>query len=230
MDGNGRWAEKKGLLRVEGHRAGLDAVRVAINCCLTHKISMLTLFAFSSENWLRPDSEVQFLMTLLIDSLTQQIEELHASHICVKFIGNRNQLHPELQALMHHAETLTAHNQALTLNLAINYGGRWDILQAAQRCCQDSQQGLMDPSQLDEATFANYLSTGSLPDPDLLIRTSGESRISNFLLWQLAYTELYFTNTYWPDFTEQEFDKSLDSFTTRERRYGKISQQLGEPI
>lgn len=230
MDGNGRWAEKKGLIRMEGHRAGLESVRVAINSCLIHKVPILTLFAFSSENWLRPDAEVQFLMSLLVDALSKQIEELHSNNIRVRFIGDRNILSHELQTVMHQAETYTVANHALTLNLAINYGGRWDILQATQQCCLDSQQGHIDPNQLDEEMFSNYLSTGSLPDPDLLIRTSGESRISNFLLWQLAYTEIYFTEIYWPDFTPQEFEKSLQSFTTRERRYGKTSQQVGEII
>lgn len=230
MDGNGRWAEQKGFIRMEGHRAGLESVRVAINCCLTHKIPVLTLFAFSSENWLRPDAEVEFLMTLLLDSLKKQIDELHSNNIRVRFIGDRHLLNQELQSIMHQAETRTANNQALILNLAINYGGRWDIVQAAQRCCADSLQGHLNPQQLNEEMFSTYLSTGSLPDPDLLIRTSGESRISNFLLWQLAYTEIYFTETYWPDFTAEVFEKSLENFTTRERRYGKTSQQIEETI
>lgn len=226
MDGNGRWAENRGLMRFEGHKAGVDAVKTVVKSCLDFKIPMLSLFAFSTENWLRPEQEVDFLMQLFIETLQNQVMELHENQICLRFTGDRLGLSPLMREQMNHAEQLTAGNSALTLNLALNYGGRWEIIRAARRIAEEYKLGNLDIEAINEQTFDQYLATFCLPDPDLFIRTSGEWRISNFFLWQLAYTELYFTETLWPDFTHEEFEKALASFSARERRYGKTSQQL----
>ena len=226
MDGNGRWAESRGLMRFEGHTAGIGAVKTVIKCCLDSQISVLSLFAFSSENWLRPQKEVDFLMQLFLDILQKEIQELHKNQICLRFTGDRNALSPAIREQMHYAEELTAKNQALTLNLALNYGGRWEIVRAARRMAEDVKAGNLEIDLINEQSFEPYLATFGLPEPDLFIRTSGEARISNFFLWQLAYTELYFTSTLWPDFTKEEFEKALASFQQRERRYGKTSQQI----
>ena len=200
MDGNGRWALERGLARVDGHRMGLNAVRETVKACLQADIPMLSLFAFSSENWSRPADEVDYLMDLFIQTIEQDMDELHSRAVRVSFIGDRAMLSSVLQAGMHSIETLTAHNQALQLNVVMNYGGRWDIVQAAQRLARAVRDGLLLPEAIDESLFARELTTHPLPDPDLLIRTSGELRISNFFLWQLAYSEFYFSTLYWPDF------------------------------
>lgn len=228
MDGNGRWAEARDLLRFEGHKAGVQVVKTVIECCLQNNIPILSLFAFSSENWSRPENEVEFLMQLFLHTLQQEVQELHKNEICLRFSGDRQYLSPAIRKQMHLAEQLTASNRRLILNLALNYSGKWEITQAAKRIAQQVQQGDLQCDDISEALFSQYINTADLPDPDFFIRTSGERRLSNFFLWQLAYTELYFTNTLWPDFTAQEFANALDSFSQRERRYGKISQQILE--
>ncbi len=228
MDGNGRWAQRRGLLRVEGHRAGVLAVKTVIRCCLEAKIPMLSLFAFSSENWSRPETEVEFLMQLFVQALEQEIAELHQHGIRLRFIGNTAVLSPILYQQMQAAEALTANNQRLLLNIVVNYGGKWDLVQAAKKLIQQVSEGTLAMDAINEHSLTAALSTASLPDPDLFIRTSGEQRISNFFLWQLAYTELYFPEVLWPDFTAEEFQKALTNFKSRERRYGKTSLQLSE--
>jgi len=225
MDGNGRWAEKRGLMRFEGHKAGVKALKETINHCLKTRIPILSLFAFSSENWMRPANEVDALMQLFLELLQQEIIELHEHQIRLYFTGDRHGLSAMIREQMQNAENLTAQNNALILNLALNYGGRWEIALAAKRLAKDVQAGRVDPDGITETIFAHYLMTSSLPEPDLFIRTSGEHRISNFFLWQLAYTELYFTYTLWPDFNNTEFDKALDYFSQRERRFGGIHSQ-----
>lgn len=228
MDGNGRWAQSRGLLRIEGHTAGIHAVRTVIRCCLKKKIGALSLFTFSSENWLRPQDEVDFLMQLFLTTLRKEIEELHQNAVCLRFTGNREGLSAAIRQEMELAEQLTAANRGLILNLVVNYGGKWDIVEAAKKIAVKVKEGQLQIEQVNENTFAHHLATEDLIEPDLFIRTSGERRISNFFLWQHAYTELYFTATHWPDFSEQEFNKALQSFAQRERRYGKTSCQVTE--
>lgn len=228
MDGNGRWAENKGLPRIEGHRAGVEAVKTVIECCIKQNIPILSLFAFSSENWSRPHDEVEFLMQLFLQALHQEIEDLHQHGICLRFIGDRNNLIEVLQQQMQKAEQLTANNHRLILNVVMNYGGRWDIVCAARALAARVQAKELAAEAINEEVFANQLNTHGLPDPDILIRTGGEQRVSNFFLWQIAYTELYFSQAHWPDFTAEEFAKALTSYRQRQRRFGKISQQLIE--
>jgi undecaprenyl diphosphate synthase len=228
MDGNGRWAESRGLPRVEGHRAGIESVKTVVEFCLQHEIRVLSLFAFSSENWSRPENEVDFLMQLFIHALEKEIDELHEHKVQLRFTGDRTQLSPTLQLQMKAAEALTADNERLILNVAVNYSGKWDIVQAAKKIACQVYEGTLLLEDVDEKSFAPCLSPCDLPDPDLFIRTSGEQRISNFFLWQLAYTELYFAEVHWPDFTSQEFENALISFSQRERRYGQTSKQLIE--
>lgn len=228
MDGNGRWAESRNLPRVEGHRAGRETVKAVVKACLQKKIPILSLFAFSSENWSRPEMEVDFLMQLFIQALDQEIHALHEQGVCLRFTGERAQLSSALREQMQISEDLTHQNTNLILNVVVNYSGKWDIVQAAKALALDVSQGKVQVEDIDEANFARHLSTHDLPDPDLFIRTSGEERISNFYLWQLAYTELYFSEVHWPDFTDLEFEKALASFGMRERRYGKTSMQLNE--
>ncbi|WP_131793529.1 isoprenyl transferase [Legionella brunensis] len=228
MDGNGRWAQSRGLLRVEGHRAGVEAVKTVIRCCLQAQIPVLSLFAFSSENWSRPENEVEFLMQLFMEALGHEVQELHQHGICLHFTGDRAGLSQKLQEQMLAAERLTTDNERLILNVVVNYGGKWDIVQATRNIALRVRDGELGVDAINESLLAQALSTHSLPDPDLFIRTSGEQRISNFFLWQLAYTELYFTDIHWPDFTAEEFKKALKSYSQRERRYGKTSQQLNK--
>lgn len=228
MDGNGRWAEGRGLPRAEGHRAGVEAIRAIVKACPEKKVSILSVFAFGQENWARPKKEVNFLMDLFIQSIDQEIAELHAEGVCLKFIGARDGLSDILQSLMQSAESLTANNQTLQLNIIMNYSGRWDMLEATRKLAKRVAAGTLQADAIDEAVFADALATRGLPEPDMLIRTSGEQRISNFFLWQLAYSELYFTPVPWPDFTPDEFEKALAWFSMRERRYGKTSQQMAE--
>ena len=230
MDGNGRWAEKQGLPRIEGHRLGVEAVRGMVETCLKEKISTLSLFAFSRENWARPAEEVNFLMDLFIESLDRELDALHEQGVRLMFIGNRSELSALLQAAMQSVEQQTEHNKILILNIVINYGGRWDITEAARVLAERVQAGALLPGDINEDVFSEALATRQLPEPDLFIRTSGESRISNFFLWQLAYSELYFTEVHWPDFTRDEFEHALTWFASRERRYGKTSKQLMEKI
>lgn len=228
MDGNGRWAEQRNLLRFEGHRAGMVSVRTTVKCCLEQGIPVLSLFAFSSENWRRPVAEVEFLMALFIEALQKESEQLEAQGIQLRFLGALDELSPNLQEQMKQAEQITSHNTQLILNLAVNYGGQWDIMAAVKKVAEKVLSKELTLESLTESIFTNYLSTQALPHPDLFIRTSGEKRISNFFLWQLAYTELYFSDIHWPDFTEVEFKKALTSFQERERRFGKTSQQVNE--
>lgn len=223
MDGNGRWAESRGLPRIEGHKAGVESVRKMIRACMEKKIACLSLFAFSSENWTRPVDEVTFLMELFIESLRGELSELNQHGICMRFTGDRSVLSPVLQQKMQEAETVTANNTQLILNIVVNYGGKWDLMTAAKKIVQEVVLGKLMLEELDEARFSTYLDTNGLSDPDLFIRTSGELRISNFFLWQLAYTELYFTEVYWPDFDEEELERALASFSKRSRRFGQIS-------
>lgn len=228
MDGNGRWAEMRGLSRSQGHRAGVEAIRSIVAACPEKKIPMLSVFAFGQENWARPNEEVRFLMQLFFESLEREVTELHEKGVCLKFIGAREQLDEPLQALIASVEALTAQNEVLQFNVMMNYSGRWDIVQATRRIVAEVQSGKLASDSIDEACFSSYLSTAHLPEPDILIRTSGEQRISNFFLWQLAYSELYFSGVTWPDFTLAEFEKALVWYSARERRYGKTSQQVVE--
>ena len=226
MDGNGRWARKRLLPRAAGHRAGAGAVRNAVRHAAAVGIRYLTVFAFSSENWRRPADEVGALMRLFLDLLDAEVDELDANGVRLSFIGDRAGLAPELRQRMAAGEGRTAANTRLELIVAIGYGGRWDIVAAAQRFAAEAGAGRCDPATLDEQRFATGLALGSRPDPDLFIRTGGEQRISNFLLWNLAYAELYFTPTLWPDFDDAEFDRALGHYAARERRYGMTSEQV----
>lgn len=223
MDGNGRWAESRGLERIEGHKAGVESIKKMIRCCLEKKIVCLSLFAFSSENWSRPIEEVNFLMELFLEALKNELAELNQHGIRMRFTGDRSPLSPILQKQMHEAETLTKDNQQLILNIVVNYGGKWDLVTAAKKMTQAVVNGQLNMDELNETIFAQFLDTDGLPEPDLFIRTSGELRISNFFLWQLAYTELYFTEVHWPDFSEHELGLALASFSKRKRRFGLIS-------
>jgi undecaprenyl diphosphate synthase len=226
MDGNGRWARKRLLPRAAGHRAGANAVRAAVRHAAATGIRHLTLFAFSSENWRRPADEVGALMRLFLDLLDAEVDELNASGVRLSFIGERTDLAAGLRERMASAEARTAANSRLELIVAIGYGGRWDIVAAARRFATEAAGGRFDPATLDEQCFAAGLALGTRPDPDLFIRTGGEQRISNFLLWNLAYAELYFTPTLWPDFDDAEFDRALGHYAARERRYGMTSEQV----
>jgi undecaprenyl diphosphate synthase len=226
MDGNGRWAKARALARIAGHKAGLAPVRMCISECSSRGIGALTLFAFSSENWGRPAEEVGSLMGLFIESLEREIAELHAQNVRMRFIGERRHLPVRLQARIAAAEERTAGNSGLKLQVAVSYGGRWDIIQAAQSLARACSSGALRPEEITEERFAKALALAHVPDADLVIRTGGEQRISNFLLWNLAYAELYFTATLWPDFALADFEAALTFFGNRERRFGHTSSQL----
>jgi undecaprenyl diphosphate synthase len=223
MDGNGRWAKKRFMPRVAGHRRGVEAVREIIKACVQRGVQYLTLFAFSSENWRRPAEEVSLLMQLFVLALEKEVAKLHENNIRLRVIGDLERFEPRILELIRQGEEMTATNTGLTLTIAANYGGRWDILQAVQRMLQENPDDDMAHS---EERLARYLSMNYAPEPDLFIRTGGEQRISNFLLWQLAYTELYFTNTLWPDFDAAALDHAIHSYQQRERRFGRTSEQL----
>lgn len=225
MDGNGRWASKRFLPRTAGHRAGVGATRRIVENGAKHKIETLTLFAFSSENWHRPESEVDSLMSLFVSTLSGEVKKLHKQNVCVKFIGDRTRFSENLQQGISEAEDLTRDNSGMNLCIAANYGGRWDILNASKALMEKVQSGELTVDELTEDMFTNVLCLSEYGEPDLFIRTGGEKRISNFLIWQLAYTELYFVDTLWPDFDDQEFEKALSWYTSRQRRYGKTAQQ-----
>ena len=227
MDGNGRWARQRAMPRQAGHRAGVRTARKIVEACARRGIPTLSLFAFSSENWRRPRREVGALMRLFIEALDREVDELHANGICLRFIGDRDSLSSALQARMAAAEEHTRDNLRLTLVVALAFGGRWDIVCAARSLAQDAAAGLLDPATIDDEAVAGRLALAGLPDPDLLIRTGGEHRISNFLLWNLAYAECYFTDRLWPDFDEPDLDAALDSFRGVERRFGMTSDQVG---
>jgi undecaprenyl diphosphate synthase len=223
MDGNGRWAEQRSLPRAAGHRAGTKAVRATIEECVRRRVGALTLFAFSSENWKRPVGEVGLLMQLFLESLDREVAELDANGVRIRFIGDRARLAPALVERMEAAEARTAARAQLDLVVAVAYGGRWDVAQAARRLAEDCVAGRRDPAAIDEAALAAELANAGRPAPDLFIRTGGERRISNFLLWDLAYTELWFTDTLWPDFDAACLASALADFGGRERRFGRVA-------
>ncbi len=222
MDGNGRWAQKRGLERTQGHRAGVESIHAIVEAALKYGVEVLTLFAFSSENWRRPESEVTQLFELYYETLVDVLPKLYKNEIKLRIAGNLTNIPQKLQEYLAVAEEETNKNQKMTIVIALNYGGRWDIVQAAQKLLNRYHQASFIP-QLTEEEFNSVLSLADLPEPDLFIRTSGEQRISNFLLWQLAYTELYFTPVLWPDFRETEFADALQFFMTRQRRFGATS-------
>ena len=225
MDGNGRWARKRFLPRVAGHKHGMDAALELVKACVEHNIAYLTLFAFSSENWRRPADEVSFLMGLFIQGLKREVAKLHENNIKLVLIGDRTRFNAELIEQIELSERLTANNTGLTLSIAANYGGRWDILQAVNKMHMAMPSHVGD---FEEDHLAPHLAMHFAPEPDLFIRTGGEKRISNFMLWQLAYTELYFTDTLWPDFDQSAFNLALASYQNRERRFGRTSEQVSD--
>jgi undecaprenyl diphosphate synthase len=221
MDGNGRWARRQRLPRIAGHRRGAEAVRAAVRACGERGIAYLTLFAFSSENWRRPAEEVALLMKLFRTALEREVDDLHANGVRLKVVGDISRFDPKIRKLIERGESRTAQNRRLTLTVAANYGGRWDILEAVNKFLAN---GGAQP--VSEQALTPYLAMSYAPEPDLFIRTGGEQRVSNFLLWQLAYTELYFTETLWPDFDAAALDAAIASYRTRERRFGRTSEQL----
>ena len=226
MDGNGRWAERQGKPRVAGHRAGVEIVRDAVKTCGELGIKALTLFAFSSENWRRPEKEVGLLMELFLIALEREVKKLNRNNVQLRVIGDVSAFNAKIQQRISEAELLTRNNDGLVLNIAANYGGKWDITQAVQQLAHQVQRGEIQPQDIAAEDIACRLNLYDLPEPDLFIRTGGEQRISNFLIWQLAYTELYFTPILWPDFTRDEFEKALLSFSNRQRRFGRTGQQI----
>ncbi|HUX72861.1 MAG TPA: polyprenyl diphosphate synthase [Steroidobacteraceae bacterium] len=226
MDGNGRWARSRGLPRAAGHRSSLKVVRRVVEACIGRQVRFLTLFAFSSENWRRPPDEVGMLMNLFLDALVREVAELHRNGVRLRFIGDRENLGKELSQRMLAAEALTAANGGLNLLVAVAYGGRWDIAQACRGLALDAVAGRVRPDEIGEEQVGARLALAGIPDPDLLIRTGGEKRISNFLLWNLAYTELYFSDVLWPEFSTAQLDSAFEFFARRERRFGKTSAQV----
>ena len=226
MDGNGRWARSKDKPRHTGHRAGVKSVRMAVETAVEYGIECLTLFAFSSENWSRPNDEVNRLMGLFVEALRREVKELHRNNVRLNFVGALEQLSDGLRKKIHLAEQKTANNGGLVLTIAIAYGGRWDIVEAAKSIAQRAADGTIQVSAIDEVEFSTALQLADLPDPDLLIRTGGEQRISNFLLWNLAYAELYFTDALWPEFDKQQFLSALSYFSSKERRFGHTGDQM----
>lgn len=220
MDGNNRWAKRRSLPGPAGHRAGVEAVRNVLRACRSHGVEVLTIFAFSSENWGRPLPEVRALLALLYRYLRSEVRSLHKDNICLRFIGERGRFSPRLQRLMQQSEHLTAANTAATLVIAVDYGGQWDIAQAARQLAQQVHEGALAVEDIDAQLLDQHVSISDLPRPDLCIRTGGDARISNFLLWHFAYSELYFTETLWPDFGELEFARALADYSRRERRFG----------
>jgi undecaprenyl diphosphate synthase len=223
MDGNGRWAKQRFMPRVAGHQRGVEALREVVKACRSLGVEYLTVFAFSSENWRRPADEVSFLMSLFLVMLEREVTKLHQNDIRLKIIGDRSRFDEKLRQTMQDAEQLTANNTALTLTIAANYGGRWDVMHAVKDMLREHPQLAQTFTEED---LQPYLSMSDAPEPDLFIRTGGEQRISNFMLWQLAYTELYFTDTLWPAFDRNELDKAIASYQKRERRFGRTSEQL----
>jgi undecaprenyl diphosphate synthase len=224
MDGNGRWAKKRLMPRVAGHVQGVERVRDMVQACIERGVEFLTLFAFSSENWRRPQDEVNRLMELFVMALEKEVERMHRNGVRLKVVGDLDRFEPRLRELIAQGEALTADRERLTVTICANYGGRWDILNAVNAWRRAHPEG----GDLTEADLAPYLSMPFAPEPDLFIRTGGEQRISNFLLWQLAYSELYFTDTLWPDFDAQALDQAIASYRKRERRFGRTSEQLLE--
>lgn len=229
MDGNNRWAKRKGLPGPAGHRAGVEAVRDVLRACKAHGVEVLTLFAFSSENWGRPLPEVRALLALLTRYLRNEVKELHKDGIRLRFIGERGRFNARLQQLMTQSEELTAGNTEATVVIAVDYGGQWDIAQAARALARDVQRGELQADAITPELLDSRISISDLPRPDLCIRTGGDARISNFMLWHFAYTELYFTETLWPDFGELEFGRALEEYSQRERRFG-LREEPAEPV
>ena len=222
MDGNGRWAKARGLPRLAGHRAGTENLRRTLKACVRRGIKILTIYAFSTENWGRPAEEVRGLMTILEQVIERELKELHGQGVCIRHVGRTEGISPRLLNKIEKAVELTRNNDAIILNVAFNYGGRQEIIDAVKRIIQEG----IPPDQVDDALLSQYLYTTGQPDPDLIIRTSGEMRVSNFLIWQGAYAELYVTPTYWPDFDETELQKALDHYAARERRFGLTAEQM----
>lgn len=222
MDGNGRWANKRLMPRIVGHKYGVDALIRAINACADRGVEYLTVFAFSSENWKRPEDEVSGLMNLVLTAVAKYLARLSEIGVRIQIIGDRAAVSEKVRSAWEHAERVTASNTRITLSVAFNYGGRWDIVQACQRAVADGARA----EQIDEALLSKYMALAYAPDPDLFIRTGGEVRISNFLLWQVAYSELYFTDCLWPDFDETEIDKALADYAARDRRYGGVKTDI----
>jgi undecaprenyl diphosphate synthase len=222
MDGNGRWAKARGLPRLAGHRAGTENLRRTLKACVRHGIKILTIYAFSTENWGRPAEEVRGLMTILEQVIERELKELNEQGVQIRHIGRSDNVSPRLLKKIQKAVELTKHNNTLILNVAFNYGGRQEIIDAVRRIMREG----IDPDKVDDALLSQYLYTAGQPDPDLIIRTSGEMRVSNFLIWQGAYAELYVTPTYWPDFNEAELQKALDHYAARERRFGLTAEQM----
>jgi len=228
MDGNGRWAEKRKKMRIMGHRAGVEAVRVVVEACVNKGVEVLTLFAFSSENWRRPQKEVGLLMELFMTALGREVKRMHKNNVRLRVIGGIEKFSEALQERIRHAEELTRDNTGLTMVVAANYGGRWDVTQSAKKLAARVAAGELAADDITPELMAQGLSTHDLPEPDLFIRTGGEQRVSNFMLWQLAYTELYFTDTLWPDFDEAALDEAFASFARRQRRFGRTGKQVAE--
>lgn len=222
MDGNGRWAKRQGLPRIMGHKRGVDALKQLLRTCKDWGIEALTAYAFSTENWGRPTDEVEFLMTLFQRVLRQELIEMMEEDVRIQFVGNLQVLPQALQAEISHSVEETKNNNAIRFTIATNYGGRQEIIQACRAISEKVQKGLLQPDEVDEAVFERHLYTAGICDPDLLIRTSGEMRVSNFLLWQIAYSEIYITQTFWPDFDRNEFHRALRAYQQRERRFGKV--------
>lgn len=228
MDGNGRWAKQKGKIRTFGHKAGVESVRSSVGYARKSGIQSLTLFAFSSENWSRPEDEVNVLMDLFKLVLGSEVKKLNKNNVRLKIIGDKSRFDDKLIKKIEQAEALTAENDALVLNIAANYGGRWDIVDAAKQLAQKVANNQIDIEQIDEQVFDQHTSLSDVPDLDLLIRTGGDHRISNFLLWQVAYAELYFTEILWPDFDEKAFQLAIDDFAERQRRFGLTGEQVSD--
>jgi undecaprenyl diphosphate synthase len=226
MDGNGRWAKGRGLPRVAGHRKGVERVRDMVTVCAEKGVKYLTLFAFSSENWRRPAQEVKLLMELFLSALDNEIRKLHKNNVRFRVIGDTERFGEKLTARIWKAEMLTQKNTTLTLTIAANYGGRWDIAQACAELARRAARGEINPDTITEKSLEPFLSMAGVPEPDLFIRTGGEQRISNFLLWQLAYTEMYFTPVLWPDFDRAQFEQALVSYAGRQRRFGLTGEQI----
>ncbi|MCS5562548.1 MAG: polyprenyl diphosphate synthase [Marinobacter nauticus] len=226
MDGNNRWAKAHRLKGVAGHKAGVDAVKAVVETCAKEGVEVLTLFAFSSENWRRPKDEVSALMRLFLIALEREVRKLHRNNIRLRIIGDRSAFNPALQEHMEKAEALTRDNTRMTLVIAANYGGHWDITQATRKVAEQVRMGQLEPSDITDDLIQEHLSIGDLPMPDLLIRTAGEQRISNFLLWHLAYTEFYFSEVFWPDFKREQMLRALDAYAHRQRRFGQTDDQI----
>lgn len=226
MDGNNRWAKAHRLTGVAGHKAGVDAVKAVVETCAREGVEVLTLFAFSSENWRRPKDEVSALMRLFLIALEREVRKLHRNNIRLRIIGDRSAFSPTLQEHMDKAEELTRNNTQMTLIIAANYGGHWDITQATRKVAEKVRAGQLAPSDITDDLIQQHLSIGDLPMPDLMIRTAGEQRISNFLLWHLAYTEFYFSPVFWPDFKQEEMGKALEAYAGRQRRFGQTDDQI----